>query len=249
MRTWQRWLIVLLLIGVAMALIVIATIIPQGIIAAVLTAAAAIATIVSPIGSPLVRWLMRKPAPKAPLTNQGKLPITSPASRLHEVAGVFDHFARQYPAGSCVDPSVEGEDRPRLLSGLNDLQRALSMLSDADLNACLDKDSAVAIRMRRSTVRDQVVGIESVLGRGENVDGELRRLVESVEQIRDFIRERVAILGRGRFFVQRVEYSLGIRMERYQLRNVFPSALHQGFGVLVHFCYAKVPLSPFLVAV
>lgn len=191
MRTWQRSLIILLLIGVVVALIAIATVVPHGVIAAVLTAAAAVATIVSPIGSPLVRWLKRKPAPKAPSTKPGKPIVASPASQLREAARVFDCFARQYPPGSCVDPSVEGEDRPRLLSGLNSLQRTLSMLLDVDLHICLDKDSAVAVSMHGKTVRDRVVEVEGALGRGENVDGELRRLVESLEQTRNFIRDHV----------------------------------------------------------
>jgi hypothetical protein len=132
---------------------------------------------------------LRKSTPKALSTEQGKPPIASPASRLREAIDVFDRFAEQYPAGSRVDSSMEGEDRPRLLSALNGLQRALGMLSDTDLHTCLDKDSVVAILMHRNTVRNQVIEIEGVLGRGENVDGELRRLVESLEQIRDFVRE------------------------------------------------------------
>jgi hypothetical protein len=192
-RTWQRWLIALVLTAVVVAVVIIATIVPHGIIAPIVAASVAIVTLLTPVGGPLVRWLRRRPAPKITHAKQRNLPISSPASRLRDVAKSFDRVAEQYPAGSRVGLRAEDDYRPLLLGALNGLQRTLDLLTDADVNACLDRDSAVVICMIRNRAKDQVAEIQAIIRRDENAESELRRLVESLKQMRDFIRGQVPI--------------------------------------------------------
>jgi hypothetical protein len=67
------------------------------------------------------------------------------------------------------------------------------MLADADVDACWDGESGIVVCMLRNRARDQVAEIQDILNRDENAEGELLDLVDSLEQIRDLIREQVPI--------------------------------------------------------
>jgi hypothetical protein len=68
LRRWQRWLVVLCLSCAAVAVTIIATAAPKGLIAAGLVAAAAVATIGVAVGPPVARFLRKGPALKVPDT-------------------------------------------------------------------------------------------------------------------------------------------------------------------------------------
>jgi hypothetical protein len=76
------------------------------------------------------------------------------------------------------------------------LQTALSVLGDAELKAWPDKEFVVKVRTPRNSAWNQMTELRGALAQGENTDAELRRLVATLVQVRDLIRERVPIQGR-----------------------------------------------------
>ena len=90
---------------------------------------------------------------------------------------------------------MAGDGRTLLQARLVDLETALGTLGDSELKGWPDKGFVVMVRMPRNTAREQVIELRGVLAGGQNADSQLRRLVDSLVQVRDLIRERVPVQG------------------------------------------------------
>lgn len=122
---------------------------------------------------------------------QDQAPATSAASRLRRAAAVFDYFVRQYTAELSADQNAPGNGRTLLRARLVDLETELRILSDADLRSGPAMRFRFMVRTPRDRARDQIVELRGVLDQDRDGNVELRRLVASLVQVRDLIREWV----------------------------------------------------------